>query len=90
MDRKQFSYTPPGQIEGEPGEVVELSTRQLAALAGVVGELTTETYTQLRAAGVGDKTLEEWKDSEDGRKADDLAWAAKVFVEAVAALSGAD
>lgn len=86
MTIKTFTFTPPGQIDGEPDEVVAVATQQLGALAEVVSELSKDTFTQLRAAGVGDRTLEEWEDSVDGVAANDLCWAAGVFAEAVGKL----
>lgn len=87
MADQLLTWTRPSEIEGEPDEVVELSKRQLAELAEVVGDTTLETFKQLRAAGVGDQTLEAWRASPAGRKAEDLAWAAKVFVEAARAVN---
>jgi hypothetical protein len=87
MSLKTFTYTPPGQIDGEPDEVVAVATKQLGALASVVCELSKDTFTQLRAAGVGDRTLEEWENTAEGVKADELRWAANVFAEAVNAIS---
>ena len=88
MDVRHLTWTRPSEIEGEPDEVVELSVGQLLKVAEVVGEVTAGTFIQLRAAGVGDQSLEEWSASPEGRKAEDLVWAAKVFVEASKALSG--
>lgn len=83
-----FTYTPPREIEGEPNEVVELSLQQLSELAATVGTVTLETYVQVRAAGVTELSLDEWLATPQGKQCEDLAWAAKVFVEASKALIG--
>lgn len=80
-----FTYTAPSSIEGEPTEVAEIATQQVRRLAAVVAELSRETYIQLRNAGIDpddENAVESWLTTEDGRHADELLWAARVFAEA--------
>lgn len=88
---RHFAYTRPSAIEGEPHDVAEMAKQQLASLAAVVADLTKDSFVQLRAAGM-DPDLEDavaaWLETPDGKAADDLVWAAKVFVDAVQALKG--
>lgn len=85
MAARNFVYTVPSRIEGEPEEVVQIAVDQVRRLAAVVAELSTDTFVQLRAAGIDpelDNAVKAWLDSEDGAKARDLVYAARHFVEA--------
>jgi hypothetical protein len=82
---RQLTYTVPSSIEGEPHEVVDIAVQQVQRLAAVVAELSTDTFVQLRAAGIDpdvEDAVKVWLDSEDGAKARDLVYAARHFVEA--------
>lgn len=84
MSVRQFTYTVPSRIEGEPEEVAKLAIQQIQQLAAVVAELSTDTFVQLRAAGIDpdvENAVKAWLDSEDGRKAADLVWGAQAFAE---------
>jgi len=84
MAARQFTYTDPASIEGEPAEVAELAIQQVQSLAAVVAELSTKTFVQLRAAGIdpdADDAVKAWLETEDGKKAADLVWGAQAFVE---------
>lgn len=86
MPAHHFTYTPPASIDGEPNEVAELATQQVRDLAAVVGELSAATFVQLRAAGIDpddDDAVEAWLDTAAGQAAEDMLWAAKVYIEAV-------
>lgn len=86
---RRFTYTIPSAIEGESADVAEIAKQQMHSLAAVVAELTTDTFVQLRAAGIdpdAENAVKAWLDSPDGRAASDVVWAAQVFAEAVAAL----
>lgn len=89
MPVRHFTYTIPSSIEGEPAEVAEIAKQQIQRAAAVVAELTTDTFVQLRAAGMNpddEDAVAAWLDTDDGRRADELVWAAKVFVDAAKAL----
>lgn len=89
MDTRQFSYTLPSSIEGEPAEVAELAKQQARELAAAVAKFSADTFIQLRAAGINpdDATaVETWLRTKSGRAAADFAWAARVFAEAARAL----
>lgn len=89
MAARHFTYTVPSSIEGEPADVVAIAKQQMSSLAAVVAELTTDTFVQLRAAGMDpdvDDAVKAWLDTKDGRKAADLVWAANVFAEAARTL----
>lgn len=85
MSARHFSYTVPSEIEGEPDEVVDLAKQQLRALAAVVAELSTDSFVQLRAAGIDpddEDAVAIWLATEDGLRARELIWSAQHFVEA--------
>lgn len=85
MSARQFTYTVPSSIEGEPDEVVTIAIQQVQQLAAVVAELSTDTFVQLRAAGIdpdAEDAVSAWLASEDGARARDLVYAARHFVEA--------
>lgn len=89
MSARYFTYTVPSSIEGEPEQVARLAKQQVEALGAVVAELTTDTFVQLRAAGINpddEDAVAAWLDTKDGRRAADLVWAAQVFAEAAKAL----
>lgn len=89
MSARHFIYTTPSSIEGEPAEVAAIAIQQIQSLAAVVAELTTDSFVQLRSAGMDpniENAVETWLDTEDGRKASDLVWAAQVFAEAAKTL----
>ena len=84
MTIRHFTYTIPSSIEGEPDEVVARAKQQIKALAGVVAELSTDTFVQLRAAGIDpdvEDAVKAWLDTEDGKAASDLVWGAQAFAE---------
>lgn len=85
MSVRHFTYTVPSSIEGEPEDVVKIATQQVQRLAAVVAELSTDTFIQLRAAGIdpdADDAVPAWLSSEEGARARDLVYAARHFVEA--------
>lgn len=85
MAARHFTYTVPSSIEGEPAEVVDIAIQQVRQLAAVVAELSTDTFVQLRAAGIDpdvEDAVQVWLASEDGARARDLVYAARHFVEA--------
>lgn len=87
---RHFTYTRPSEIEGESADVVEIAVQQIQALAAVVAELSTDTFIQLRAAGLdpeAEEAVKAWLDSEDGRRASELIWGAQAFVEVTKQLS---
>jgi hypothetical protein len=89
MPARYFTYTIPSDIEGEPDEVVEIAKQQIIRVAAAVAELTTDTFVQLRSAGMDpevEDAVKAWLDTEDGRKASELVWAAQVFASAAKAL----
>ncbi len=89
VSARHFTYTVPSSIEGEPDEVVTIAIQQIQSLAAVVAELSTDTFVQLRAAGIDPDAAEavsKWLASEDGAKARDIVYAARHFVEATKAL----
>ena len=66
-------------------QVVACAKQQIQELAAVVAELSTDTFVQLRAAGIDPDTedaVKKWLDSEAGACARDLIYAARHFVEA--------
>jgi hypothetical protein len=82
---RHFTYTDPADIEGEPSDVAKVATQQIRRLAAVVAQLSKDTYVQLRSAGIDpddDNAVETWLATEDGRHAEELLWAARVFAEA--------
>ncbi len=86
---RHFTYTVPSAIEGESADVAEIAKRQIQSLSAVVAELTADTFIQLRSAGMDpevEDAVKAWLDTEDGRAASDLVWAAQVFAEAAKAL----
>lgn len=88
MPSLNFTWTPPNDIEGEPDQVRELALQQLASFAvEVVSPLVAQTFTQLRAAGVTNQSLEEWLSTDEAVAAEDLVWAAKALVEATERLA---
>jgi hypothetical protein len=69
-----LTYTPPGDIEGEPEQVRELSLQQIAEAAAQFGTLTEQTITQLGAAGLDrHETLAAWLLSPEGKYASELS-----------------
>lgn len=84
MPARSFNYTVPSNIEGEPEDVAELAIQQIRSLAAVVAELSTQTFIQLRAAGI-DPDVEDavtaWLETEDGKHASELIWGAQAFAE---------
>lgn len=85
MSARHFTYTVPSSIEGEPEEVAEVARDQINRVAAVVAELCTDTFVQLRAAGIDpddENAVESWLASGDGTHASELVWAAQMFVEA--------
>jgi hypothetical protein len=89
MGPRTYTFTHPGDIEGEPAEVAELATQQARELAGAVARFAADTFVQLRAAGIDpddDDAVEAWLRTKPGRAAADFAWAAKLFAEAARAL----
>jgi len=89
MSARTYTFTHPGDIEGEPAEVVELATQQAQTLAALVARVAAATFIQLRAAGINpddEDAVEAWLRTPDGRAAADFAWAARVFAEAARAL----
>jgi hypothetical protein len=89
MSARHFTYTVPSSIEGEPEEVVALAIQQVKSLAAVVAQLSTDTFVQLRAAGIdpeAEGAVKAWLDSEDGARARDLVYSAQHFVQAAQAL----
>lgn len=84
MVARHFTYTVPSSIEGEPDQVATLAIQQIQELAAVVAELSTDTFVQLRSAGM-DPDIEDavaaWLDTDGGKKAADLVWGARAFVE---------
>lgn len=85
MAARHFTYTVPSSIEGEPAEVVDIAIQQVRQLAAVVAALSTDTFVQLRAAGIDpdvEDAVQVWLASEDGARARDLVYAARHFVEA--------
>lgn len=89
MPARHFTYTIPSSIEGEPNEVAEAAKQQIRRLAAVVAELSTDSFVQLRAAGIDpdiENAVEAWLNTKEGQAAADLIWAAQVFAEAAKAL----
>lgn len=89
MPARYFTYTIPSSIEGEPADVANLSKQQIQALAAVVAELSTDTFVQLRAAGIDpdvEDAVKAWLDTDGGKAASDLIWGAQAFVEVAKAL----
>jgi hypothetical protein len=64
----KLTYTPPAEIDGEPGDVRELSLQQLGEALAAVADLTEQTVTQLRAEGVG-REGEVWMVCDEARDA---------------------
>jgi hypothetical protein len=86
---RHFTYTVPSAIEGEPAEVAEAAKQQVQRLAAVVAELSTDTFVQLRSAGIdpdAEDAVKAWLDSDDGKAAADLIWGAQCFAEVAKAL----
>lgn len=89
MGPRTYTFTHPGDIEGEPAEVAELAKQQAVSLAAGVARFAADTFIQLRAAGIDpndDEAVESWLRTKPGRAAADFAWAARVFAEAACAL----
>jgi hypothetical protein len=92
MSVRRLTYTVPSEIEGEPAQVAELAIQQMQGVAAAVAELTSETFVQLRAAGIDPESadaVEEWLNTKEGQAASDLVWGAQMFVEAATALLSA-
>lgn len=86
---RHFTYTVPSSIEGEPADVVNIAKQQIQALAAVVAELSTDTFVQLRAAGIDpevEDAVKAWLDTDEGKAAADLIWGAQAFAEVAKAL----
>lgn len=84
MPIRSFTYTIPSSIEGEPAEVVDIAKQQVRELAAVIAQLAADTFIQLRAAGIdpeAEDAVSAWLDTEDGKHASELVWAAQVFAE---------
>lgn len=58
-----FSWTPPGEIDGTPEEVRELTINQLRDFALVGAELISASHTQILAADLGDLLDEDEEDA---------------------------
>lgn len=89
MDPRTYTFTHPGDFDGEPNEVVELAAAQARELASLVAKIAATTFIQLRAAGIDpedEAAVETWVNSPAGRKAADFAWSARVFAEAARSL----
>lgn len=84
MASKTFTYTPPGEIDGEPDEVAALVVQQLITLATVTAVIAADSYKQLRAEGLDHfETLEEWEASPAGRAADAVRVAGLGFAASI-------
>jgi hypothetical protein len=66
-----LTYTKPADIDGEPVDVRELSLQQLGEALAQIVTLSEETFTQLRAEGVG-REGEDWDASEDAEAAESV------------------
>lgn len=51
MTEHTITYTPPGEIDGEPGEVALAASAQLARVLLAVGDLIEQTNKQVENAG---------------------------------------
>lgn len=89
MPVRTYTFTHPGDFEGEPAEVAALVKQQAEKVAALVARVAAQSFIQLRAAGIDpedDGAVDIWLRSPEGKAAADFAWAARVFGEAARAL----
>lgn len=93
-----LTWTAPGEIDGEPHDVRELTVQQLREFANAAAQLALDSVIQIRNAGITGKpgrnvdevSLETWLESEEAAACRDLVAGSRQLLAGVKRLEAYD